>query len=65
MGMVSTTNKIIVEVPHRISGFFEIVDKEKGIPIVYYIILGILILVAIVSTIYFIRRIRNEKKKDS
>jgi len=33
MGMVSTTNKIIVEVPHRISGFFEIVDKEKGIPI--------------------------------
>jgi len=33
MGMVSTTNKIIVEVPHRISGFFEIVDKENGIPI--------------------------------
>ena len=31
MGMVSTTNKIIVEVPHRISGFFEIVDKENGI----------------------------------
>ena len=33
MGMVSNTNKIIVEVPHRISGFFEIVDKENGIPI--------------------------------
>jgi len=33
MGMVSTTNKIIVEVPHRISGFFEIVDKVNGIPI--------------------------------
>jgi len=33
MGMVSTTNKIIVEVPHRISGFFEIVDEENGIPI--------------------------------
>jgi len=33
MGMVSTTDKIIVEVPHRISGFFEIVDKENGIPI--------------------------------
>ncbi|MHA1508421.1 MAG: GHMP family kinase ATP-binding protein [Promethearchaeota archaeon] len=31
--MVSTTNKIIVEVPHRISGFFEIVDEENGIPI--------------------------------
>ena len=31
--MVSNTNKIIVEVPHRISGFFEIVDKENGIPI--------------------------------
>ncbi len=31
--MVSSTNKIIVEVPHRISGFFEIVDKENGIPI--------------------------------
>jgi len=30
MGMVSNTNKIIVEVPHRISGFFEIVDKENG-----------------------------------
>ena len=33
MGMVSNTNKIIVEVPHRISGFFEIVDKKNGIPI--------------------------------
>jgi len=33
MGMVSNTNKIIVEVPHRISGFFEIVDKENGISI--------------------------------
>jgi len=33
MGMVSNTNKIIVEVPHRISGFFEIVDKENEIPI--------------------------------
>lgn len=31
--MVSVKNKIIVEVPHRISGFFEIVDKENGIPI--------------------------------
>jgi len=31
--MVSNTKKIIVEVPHRISGFFEIVDKENGIPI--------------------------------
>ena len=31
--MVSNTKKIIVEVPHRISGFFEIVDKEKGMPI--------------------------------
>ncbi len=31
--MVTNTNKIIVEVPHRISGFFEIVDKENGIPI--------------------------------
>ena len=30
---VSKTNKISVEVPHRISGFFEIVDKENGIPI--------------------------------
>jgi pantoate kinase len=31
--MANNTNKIIVEVPHRISGFFEIVDKENGIPI--------------------------------
>ena len=31
--MVSNTKKIIVGVPHRISGFFEIVDKENGIPI--------------------------------
>jgi len=31
--MVSNTKKIFVEVPHRISGFFEIVDKENGIPI--------------------------------
>jgi len=31
--MVSNTNKIIVEVPHRISGFFEIVDKKNGISI--------------------------------
>jgi pantoate kinase len=31
--MVSNINKIIVEVPHRISGFFEIVDKENGVPI--------------------------------
>ena len=31
--MVSNTNKIIVEVPHRISGFFEIVDEENGISI--------------------------------
>ena len=31
--MVSNTNKIIVEVPHRISGFFEIVDDENGISI--------------------------------
>lgn len=31
--MVNNTNKIVVEVPHRISGFFEIVDKENGIPI--------------------------------
>jgi len=30
---VSSTNKITVEVPHRISGFFEIVDRENGIPI--------------------------------
>lgn len=29
--MVGSTNKIIVEVPHRISGFFEIVDKQNGI----------------------------------
>ncbi|MBY8988237.1 MAG: hypothetical protein KGD61_07265 [Candidatus Lokiarchaeota archaeon] len=29
--MVSNTEKIVVEVPHRISGFFEIVDKENGI----------------------------------
>ncbi|MBY9020374.1 MAG: hypothetical protein KGD67_04895 [Candidatus Lokiarchaeota archaeon] len=29
--MARITNKIIVEVPHRISGFFEIVDKENGI----------------------------------
>ena len=32
--MVTNTNKIIVEVPHRISGFFEIVDKRNGISIV-------------------------------
>jgi len=31
--MVTNTNKIIVEVPHRISGFFEIVDKKNGISI--------------------------------
>ncbi|NVM19228.1 MAG: hypothetical protein HWN80_16070 [Candidatus Lokiarchaeota archaeon] len=31
--MVSSKNKISVEVPHRISGFFEIVDKENEIPI--------------------------------
>jgi pantoate kinase len=31
--MVSNTNKIIVEVPHRISGFFEIVDKKDGVSI--------------------------------
>jgi len=31
--MVRNTKKIIVEVPHRISGFFEIVDKENGYPI--------------------------------
>ena len=31
--MVSVKNKIIVEVPNRISGFFEILDKENGIPI--------------------------------
>jgi pantoate kinase len=31
--MVNSKNKIIVEVPHRISGFFEIVDKENGVPI--------------------------------
>jgi len=31
--MVNNTKKIVVEVPHRISGFFEIVDKKKGIPI--------------------------------
>ncbi|MHA2288590.1 MAG: pantoate kinase [Promethearchaeota archaeon] len=31
--MESSTNQIIVEVPHRISGFFEIVDKKNGIPI--------------------------------
>ncbi len=28
--MANTTNKITVEVPHRISGFFEIVDKKNG-----------------------------------
>lgn len=28
--MANTTNKITVEVPHRISGFFEIVDKING-----------------------------------
>ncbi|MFX1448371.1 MAG: hypothetical protein ACFFCG_09580 [Promethearchaeota archaeon] len=28
--MASNSRKIIVEVPHRISGFFEIVDKENG-----------------------------------
>jgi len=28
--MANTTNKITVEVPHRISGFFEIVDKKSG-----------------------------------
>ena len=32
--MVTNTDKIIVEVPHRISGFFEIVDKRNGISIV-------------------------------
>jgi pantoate kinase len=31
--MTSKTNEIFVEVPHRISGFFEIVDKKNGIPI--------------------------------
>lgn len=31
--MVRNTNKVIVEVPHRISGFFEIVDKKDGISI--------------------------------
>jgi pantoate kinase len=31
--MDNNTNKIVVEVPHRISGFFEIVDKENGVPI--------------------------------
>jgi pantoate kinase len=31
--MVKKTKKIVVEVPHRISGFFEIVDKENGVPI--------------------------------
>ena len=29
----NNTRKIIVEVPHRISGFFEIVDKIKGVEI--------------------------------
>lgn len=43
----------------------ELLSKEKGIPIIYYSILGLLILVAIVSTNYFIRRIKDEKKKDS
>jgi len=28
--MANITNKITVEVPHRISGFFEIVDKKNG-----------------------------------
>lgn len=28
--MANTINKITVEVPHRISGFFEIVDKKNG-----------------------------------
>ncbi len=28
--MANTTNKITIEVPHRISGFFEIVDKKNG-----------------------------------
>ncbi len=28
--MANTTNKITVKVPHRISGFFEIVDKKNG-----------------------------------
>jgi pantoate kinase len=31
--MAENTKKIVVEVPHRISGFFEIVDKENGVPI--------------------------------
>ncbi len=31
--MDNNTNKIVVKVPHRISGFFEIVDKENGVPI--------------------------------
>jgi pantoate kinase len=32
--MSKNTKKIIVEVPHRISGFFEIVDKINGIKII-------------------------------
>ncbi|MFX0076739.1 MAG: hypothetical protein ACFE96_14950 [Candidatus Hermodarchaeota archaeon] len=31
--MAKNSKKIVVEVPHRISGFFEIVDKENGVPI--------------------------------
>jgi pantoate kinase len=31
--MVINNNKVIVEVPHRISGFFEIVDEKNGKPI--------------------------------
>jgi len=31
--MTETTKKVIVEVPHRISGFFEIVDQNNGVKI--------------------------------